>query len=339
MKTTKFAYYLHKYFTVELPGTRGSTPATIDSYRYAFVMFLGFMEEQGVPADRIEITDLTRKNVLGFLDWLQSSRGNSASTRNQRQAAINTFTKYLMYEFPDNLLDYQEILAIPMKASPKKEVSYLKTEGVKLLFDQVDTTTKSGIRDFAILTLFYTTGIRVSELVNIKVRDISLSDPPTLLVYGKGQKSRYVPLVAQAVNAINNHIDSVNVSGNNNLQKWLFENHMNIQLTRQGVNYIINKYADKARCQNPGIIPESVSPHTWRHTAAMELVDSDVALIYIRDLLGHASVRSTEIYIKADEAKKRKAIEAASREIVPPEAAQWEESSSLREWLKHFNRR
>ncbi|MGF7186352.1 site-specific recombinase XerD, partial [Desulfitispora alkaliphila] len=98
MKTTRFARYLNKFFTVHLPNTNGSTPMTIDSYRYAFIQFLGFMEKKGLPADTIEISDLTHRTLLEFLEWLQVHRGNSIATRNQRQAALNSFVSYLMYE-------------------------------------------------------------------------------------------------------------------------------------------------------------------------------------------------------------------------------------------------
>lgn len=339
MKTTKFARYLNKFFSVHLPSTNGYTPMTIDSYRYAFMLFLTFMEESGIPADKIEITDLTRQRVLEYLNWLQSRRGNSVSTRNQRQAVINSFVKYLMYEFPENLAEFQAIRKLPVKKAPQKEISYLKTDGVKLLFDQVDMETRSGLRDYAILTLFYTTGIRVTELISIRVKDVSLLPPATLLVHGKGQKSRFVPLTQEAVAILNKYISGACLVNDEHLNNWLFINHMGGQFTRQGINYIVKKYAGISREISPALMPEDFSSHKLRHTVAMELVDSGVDLIYIRDLLGHVSVSTTEVYAKASTEKKRKAIEAASKEIVPKEDAQWEKSSELKEWLKSFNRR
>jgi len=338
MKTTKFAQYLNKFFTVHLPNTNGYTPSTINSYRYAFILFLTFMEEQNITADKIEITDLTQQNVLKYLDWLQVRRGNSVSTRNQRQAVINSFVKYLMYEFPDYLAEFQTILKLPVKKAPQREISYLKTEGVKLLFDQVDINAKNGLRDYAMLTLFYTTGIRVTELISIRVKDVSLCPPSTLLVHGKGQKSRFVPLTEEAVTILNKYLNAVGLVDDKHLNEWLFINHMEKQFTRQGINYIVSKYAGMSREKSPALIPEKFSPHKLRHTVAMELVDSGVDLIYIRDLFGHVSVTTTEVYAKASTDKKRKAIEAVSKEIVPEESAQWEKNSELKDWLKSFNR-
>jgi len=339
MKTTKFARYLNKFFTVHLPNTNGYTPTTVDSYRYAFILFLTFMEAQNIPADNIEISDLTRQNVLKYLDWLQAQRGNSVSTRNQRQAVVNSFVKFLMYEFPEYLAEFQAILKLPVKKAPQKEISYLKTDGVKLLFDQVDLNRKNGIRDYTILTLFYTTGIRVTELINIRVKDVSLCTPATLLIHGKGQKSRFVPLTSEAVTTLNKYINATNLTNDEHLSDWLFINHMGRQFTRQGINYIVKKYTGMSREVNATLIPEDFSPHKLRHTVAMELVDSGVDLIYIRDLLGHVSVITTEVYAKASTEKKRAAIEAASNEIVPKEVAKWESNSDLKEWLKSFNRR
>jgi site-specific recombinase XerD len=338
MKPTKFAHHLNKFFTVHLPSVGGRTPATVDSYRYAFIMLLAYMEERGVPANSLDICHLTRSNMLGFLGWLQTARGNSTATRNQRQAAINSFVKYLMYEFPDKIADCKMILGIPVKKAPQKEISYLKTDGVKLLFKQIDTSPTNGARDFAMLTLMYTTGLRVSELIGIKVKDVSLSKPPTLLVHGKGQKSRYLPLSCHAVHSLRLHIDRQRLDEDRRLCDWLFTNHMGRQFSRQGINYIVKKYFEMARLENPNIPIDRFSPHKMRHSTAMGLVESGVDLIYIRDLYGHVSVRTTEVYARADAARKREAIEAASKEIVPVEASLWDADDGLKGWLKRFNK-
>lgn len=338
MKTTKFAFYLNKFFTVHLPSSRGSSPATVDSYRYAFIQFVSFMEEGGGLPDRIEIGDLTQQTVLDFLNWLQERKGNSTATRNQRQAALNSFFRYLMHEFPDYLSEVQRILAIPIKRVPEKEISFLKTEGVRLLIEQVDLNKRNGLRDYTMLVLLYTTGIRVSELVNLRVKDVSLQTPATLLVHGKGQKDRYVPLFGSATKVLGDYISQYQLDREHRFSDWLFKNHMNEQLQRQGVNYIIGKYANLARSCYPELIPSDLSPHKIRHTTAMELVDAGVDLIYIRDLLGHVSVKTTEMYAKANSRKKREAIEAASRQITPQEPADWETNVTLKDWLKNFNR-
>ena len=204
--------------------------------------------------------------------------------------------------------------------------------------EQVDTRKADGLRDYVMLMLLYSTGIRVSELTGIRVKDLSLHEPRTLLVHGKGKKSRYIPLMKDSLPIIQDYLKMMGYQSPEKLDEWLFINHMGRQFTRQGVNYIIKKYGAMARESSPDLIPDSLSPHKMRHTAAMELVDSGVDLIYIRDLLGHVSVKTTEIYAQTDAKLKREAIEAASREIVPHEDAKWDSDDDLKSWLKSFNK-
>lgn len=340
MKRTDFAVYLNKYFTDYLPNTCGSTPQTIDSYRYSFILFLTYMQDEyHISADRVDISDLTYENIVSYLSWLQEIRSNGISTRNQRQAALSSFIRFLMYEFPEHLDEYQRILAIPVKKMPQREISYLKTEGVALLISQVDLNRQNGLRDYVILSLLYTTGIRASELIQIRIKDLSLQEPFTLLVHGKGQKSRYIPLMRSTIPFIQKYLVRKRYDRPERLNEWLFRNHMNEPFTRQGINYIVGKYTKMARKIAPDMIPVDFSPHKMRHTTAMGLVESGVDLIYIRDLLGHVSVKTTEVYARADAMHKRQAIEAASKDIVPQEEAEWDNDSNLKDWLKNFNRR
>ena len=123
------------------------------------------------------------------------------------------------------------------------------------------------------------------------------------------------------------------------VEEYLFKNHMNERFTRQGINYVLKKYGAKARNIDASLVPEDLTAHKMRHTTAMELVTSGVDLMYIRDLLGHCSVTTTEVYARTDAKLKRKAIEAASREILPEEEPIWENNTNLKEWLKSFRRR
>lgn len=340
VKQTDFAVFLNRFLTDYLPSKRGCTPKTIDSYRYAFIFLLDYYEERyGITPDRLSLIDFTYEKLSGYFDWLQEAKYASISTRNQRQSAINSFVRFLMYERPEYLNEYQRILGIPIKKVPQKEISYLKTDGVIALMKMVDTSKTNGLRDYVILMLLYSTGIRVSELINLKLRDLSLHTPCTVLVHGKGNKSRYVPLLKDTVPIIQRYLDSSIFAGSTDIHRWLFINHMKKRLTRQGINHIIKKYGDLAREHHPELIPDDLSPHKMRHTAAMELVNSGVDLIYIRDMLGHVSIKTTELYARTDAKLKRAAIEAASREIVPPEEAIWDNDDDLKSWLKKFNTR
>ena len=322
MKQTNFATALNYFLTDYLVNKRGSSSQTIDSYRYTFIFLLDYFKEVlEISAEHINIKDLTYENISYFLDWLEEKKNNKPITRNQRQAAIKNFIHFLSYEYPEYLNEYQKILGIPLKKSPQKEISYLKTDGISVLMHSVDINKTCGLRDYVILMLLCTTGIRVSELINIQVKDISLHKPYTLLVHGKGQKSRYVPVFKDSIAVLQKYLKHMEYLNPSKSEEWLFINHMNRKFTRQGINYIIQKYGKLAHKVSPELVPQNLSPHKLRHTVAMGLVDSGVDLIYIRDLLGHISVRTTEIYARADAKLKRKAIEAASKELTPPEKA------------------
>ena len=339
-RQTDFAISLNKFLTDHLPNKRGSSPKTIDSYRYSFIFLLEYYEEvHGIKPEQLKLSAITYERLSEYYEWLQKTRHSSVSTRNQRQAAINSFIRFVMHERPEYLNECQRILGIPVKKAPHKGISYLKTAGVSALMETVDTSKTNGMRDYVMLMLLYTTGIRVSELIALRIRDVSLQAPYTIIVHGKGNKSRYVPLLKEAVPILQRYLDECSTVRPCDANRWLFMNHMKKQFSRQGISHIIRKYGDLARKNHPELIPEDLSPHKMRHTAAMELVNSGVDLIYIRDMLGHVSVRSTEIYARTDAKLKREAIEAASREIVPPEEAVWDNDKGLKSWLKSFTNR
>lgn len=340
MKSTDFATYLGKYFTKYLPNDRGSSPQTIDSYRIAFVLYLEYIEKENrIKPEKMSIENFTRESITGFLKWLENERKNSIATRNYRLAAMKGFVHFLKYEFPDYMDEYQRILGIPLKKSEQKEISYMKNEGIKLLVNQINVDSTNGLRDYVIILILYTTGVRVSELINIKVKDISLTEPYTIRIHGKGNKGRYVPLMKSVIPHIKKYLSMMHYDDEAKYEEYLFKNHMNTQFTRQGINYVLKKYADRARAIDRLLIPADLTAHKMRHTTAMELLTSGVDLIYIRDLLGHSSVMTTEVYARTDAKLKRKAIEAASKEILPPEEASWDNDVNLKEWLKSFNRR
>jgi len=339
MKRTDFAFYLNKFFVEYMPNVKGLSPRTIDSYRYSFIKYLDFLQKaRSLSAGRVAISDLTSDNVRDFLGWLQDEHHNGASTRNQRQAALNSFVKYLMCEYPDYLNEYQRILAIPVKKTAQPEMAFLKTQGMKLLMEQPDISTPSGLRDYVMLAVMYTTGIRVTELIGIRVKDLSLQEPRSLLVRGKGGRYRYVPILKHTTPVIHRYLSENNYDRPENLSEWLFKNHMGQQFTRQGINYLVAKYTAMAREASHELIPDHFSPHKMRHSTAMSLLEAGVDLIYIRDLLGHVSVKTTEVYARTDAKLKREAIEAASTKIVPKEVATWEGDANLKDWLKNFGK-
>lgn len=336
-KPSDFAKELCRYFKVYLTSQRGCSPETIATYRQAFILFLEFMEKaQGKKPERIEMADFTIGTVNSYLDWLEKEKACSTSTRNLRLAVLRSFASFIRYDYPSHLEECMKVLSIKAKKNAKGDMVYLKLDGVKLLLEQPDLQTQSGRRDYLMMALMYSTGMRVSEVIGIRVKDLALSEPRTLKIYGKGSKVRFVPILKYVVKPLKAYLKETGLDSNDRMNELLFLNHLGTQFTRQGISHIISKYADMARTKEPRLIPESIGCHSIRHSTAMSLVNSGVDLIYIRDLLGHASVQTTEVYARADSEAKRKAIEAVAKDFVPNEHASWETEKSIMKWLQEL---
>jgi len=333
MQPTDFSRYLTNFLTKYLPAERGSSQNTIVAYRDTFVLLINFMESIGTKINKLTVKELSRESILNFLDWIQKERKGSDLTRNARLAAIHSFFKYLQYQHPENLHQYQHILSIPMKKAEQKAMNYLSIEAITLLLQQPDLTTRKGRRDLALLSLMYDTGSRVQEIIDLTPLCVRLDKPATIKVTGKGNKTRIIPMLDGQVNLLKNYMKENKLDVPCANMYPLFFNVRGEKLTRAGINYILEKYADRAAMKNAKIIPKQISCHCLRHSKAMHLLQAGVNLVYIRDILGHVSVTTTEIYARADSRKKREAIEAAYVEIALKETPSWIKNDNLLEWL------
>ncbi len=200
MRPTDFSKSLTDFLTCYLPGERGARKNTIASYKDTFILFLTFLkEEKGIPAERMTLNLVTKEIVVEFLDWVEDKRQCCAATRNVRLAALHSFFKYLQYQNPENLMEWQRILSIPVKKTEKTTIKYLSVEGIRLLLECPDQSTKYGRRDLALLSLMYDSGARVQEIIDLTPSMVRLDPPCTVKLIGKGNKARIVPLLEQQV--------------------------------------------------------------------------------------------------------------------------------------------
>ncbi len=339
MKPTDFAYSLTSYLSKYLPGEVGASSNTIQSYRDTFSILIKYCaSEKNVTAEKLTLHHLDMKLIVNFLNWLEEERKCSISTRNQRLAAIHAFFKYLQLEHPHSLYQYQQILAIPMKKFRKKSVNYLALDAIKNLLDMPNRNTKNGRRDLVLLSLIYDSGARVQEIADARVADVRLHPPATVKLIGKGNKSRIVPLMEPMAKLIGQYLKENKRCFPHCNEYPLFRNNEGNKLTRSGIAYILNKYFIEAKELFPECFPDTISPHILRHSKAMHLLQSGVNLVYIRDLLGHVSVQTTEIYAKADSSMKRKALEKAYSDVVSDEMPEWQQNADLLEWLQNLGR-
>jgi integrase/recombinase XerD len=336
MKTTDFARYLSAFLSTYMPGVRNVSTNTIRSYRDSYRLLLGYCKDQlGIPVERLTLAQLTDRVVLGFLDWLGRERGCSISTRNQRLAAVHAFFRYVMLEEPVLLSSCQRILAIPVAKHEQPAVRYLTPDALRLILEQPDRNTMRGRRDLAILSVLYDTGARVQELVDLRVRDVRLDTPPIISLTGKGRKTRHVPLMQNTTIVLARYMKENRLDREAALDTPLFLNRQSAKFTRAGISYILRKYSECARRLSVSI-PEKITPHVLRHTKAMHLYQSGVAMVYIRDLLGHVDISTTDIYARADTEMKRKALEKAYPEMTSVTLPSWNQNQDLLSWLKNL---
>ena len=341
MKPSDFAYALTKYLSAYLPGQCNASENTVCAYRDTFKLLLRFADTQrGICPERLTLADIDRAFVEDFLLWLETVQGNCVSTRNHRLAGIHAFFRYLQNEKPDMMLHCQQILSIPVKKTVKPTVNYLTADAVKLILAMPDISTVYGMRDLALLSLLYDTGARVSEIIYLKPKDLHLAAPSVVSLLGKGRKSRQCPLSLEITNLLMEYLSVWGLEDSAKSDHPLFVGHNSEKLTRAGVAYILNKYASAAREKDASMIPTIVSPHMFRHSKAMHLLQAGVNLIYIRDWLGHASVKTTEIYARADHKMKRAALQKAASAVMPQydQQSSWSEDVELMKWLNSLGK-
>jgi site-specific recombinase XerD len=332
---TDFAVSLRRFLTSYLAGLRGCSPSTIASYRDTFKLLIAwFRDERSVPPGRLTLDHIDAAAVTAFLGHLTEDRHNSVSTRNQRLAAISSFCMWMQTEDPARMACWQDILAIPAKKQDRPAVAHLTAGQARLLLAQPDRSTRQGRRDATLLATLYDTGARVQELADLAVRDIRLQNPAMVSLTGKGRKTRHVPLDGNTITLLAAYLEEHRLDEPGHDDHPVFFNQHRARLSRGGIAWIIRKY--QAQIPDPLLTGVSISPHTLRHSKAMHLYEAGVPLPYIRDILGHVDLSTTEIYARASTEAKRKALEAAYQDIVTSNLPEWNQDAGLLDWLTNL---
>ncbi|MGH3898395.1 MAG: tyrosine-type recombinase/integrase [Pseudonocardiaceae bacterium] len=307
---TDFALFLRRSLTAHLAGLRGYSTNTIVSYRDAFTLLICyFRDERSIPPDKLTLELIDATAITGFLDWLHTSRHNSASTNNQRLATIDSFFSWIQTQDPARMACCQDILAIPAKKHDRPAVAHLSIEQTHQLLALPDQSTRTGRRDATLLGALYDTAARVQELTDLTVRDIRLDDPTMAALTGKGHKTRHVPIGANTTTLLTAYPTDRHLDSPSHDDHPVFFNQHRTKLSRGGIAWILRKH--QAQATDPSLANTRLSPHILRHSRTMHLYNSGVPLPYIRDILGHVDLSTTEIYPRAPTQTKRKALEAA----------------------------
>jgi integrase/recombinase XerD len=294
-----------------LPGARGYSPHTCESYAHAFRLLFSFAAARlGKRPSQLHLEEIDSGLVLAFLTHIETERGNGPSTRNARLAAVKSFMRYVEFKEPSALAQARQILAIPSKRQDKPLVQHLVMGEIRAVLDAPDASTRLGIRDRAMLHLCFAGALRVSELVALAVDSVALGANPTVSVVGKGRRERCLPLWKETAADLRAWLA---VRGDVGVPE-LFVNARGNPMSRAGFEYVLRKHVEHARTECPSLARRSVSPHQLRHSCALIMLQATRDIRKVALWLGHADVRTTELYLRVDPTEKLEAVEA----VLPP---------------------
>lgn len=293
---------LEEYFTSYLPDVKGVSSNTIKSYQYAFQLLFKYLEsEKGIQPEKISFTILSGDTITDFLLYLEQERNCSIQTRNLRRSAIVSFAKFASKKsFANSLPFYTDVIDLPVKRQPKQlGVKCFTKDEIAILLRLPNTTKLIGQRDVTLLSLLYATGARAQEICDITLSDISFSKPTTMRLHGKGNKSRIVVIPDNCSSILEEYLESRHLNCNNPEAKTihLFSSQTNEHMSIACVEGIVKKYVTQAKKLYPNMFTQkSYSPHSFRHSIAVHMLEAGDSLLAIKAFLGHSCLTTTAVY-------------------------------------------
>jgi integrase/recombinase XerD len=329
---TSLGQLLHSFFADHLIAVKGLRPASVRSYRDTIRLLLLFLAaDKHSKITRLTVGDLTFERIVGFLRHLEHDRGNHIRTRNQRLAAIHALFEYIATRSPEMLMTCQQVAAIPSKRVPPPETRFLERDEVQQLLQGLPSRGRHALRDRALLLFLYNTGARVQEAADLRVEHLDLAEHPTVRLHGKGDKWRTCPLWQQTTRTLEQLLESEHPSPPPPTAAVFTARSQ--PLTRYGIYKIVRRHAADLDDPRTG---RRIGPHTFRHTAAMHLLEAGVEVNVIRGWLGHADLTTTNRYAEINTKAKQQALLLTE----PPGVSEgsrtnpiWRTDETLLNWL------
>ena len=334
MTTTTLGTLVYSFFIDHLAAQKGLRPATIRSYRDTLRLFLAFVAADARrPITQLQVDDLTFERVLAFLQHLESARHNHVPTRNQRLAGLRTLFEYLGRRLPERLHVCERVAAIPTKRTPRPEMRFLDRTEITTLFAQLPRDGLHALRDHALLLTLYNTGARVQEIADLCVEHVSLTAPPHVRLRGKGDKWRTCPLWEETARVLRRLLEDGHVT---DPSAPVFTSASGRPLTRFGIYKRVRHHAAGLESATAARMPaRRITPHVFRHTAAVHLLEAGVEVNVIRGWLGHVGLETTNRY-----AQTTVPINAAAMRLCAPPTTDahvrkpaWRDHPALLAWL------
>ena len=309
MRSNLFAKQLGEYFDTYLPDVNGASKNTIAAYADSFVaLFQFWAEKKNLPHHLVTYKHFTAAMLDEFLLWMRKDRRYSVATIRQRMTAITSFLKYASRREMSALNAFSITSSTKIPKAVQSEFPHFTQEEMALLLSLPDPKKYLGNRDLVFLSLMYDTAARAEEMCKASVCDIKFGTPTKVKLHGKGNKTREVPVSDEAANLLRYHLKEQHLQDKDSRYSPLFLSQSNKRMTTACVRSIVKKYVEMAKSQNTNLFAEDrYSPHSFRHSKAIHMVESGVNLIYIRNFLGHVTVSSTEIYARVGQAAVTKA--------------------------------
>jgi site-specific recombinase XerD len=303
-----FQTLLQKFFLVWLMERKSASPETIKSYRDTFRNYIGYLyDSHGIAPEKMSIESVSAEYIIGFLNHLESARGNSARTLNNRLAAIHSFLHFISFEAPEQVALVRRSLMIPFRKETRCQIDFLTKPEVDAMLAACQINSHIGQRDYVMLLLLYNTGMRVSELTTLKRRDVFIGDSHDgsyVKIMGKGRKQRSVPLWNSTSTYVVDYMEKILETGD----APLLRSRTGGALTRSGIRDSIDRVTREATLAIPSLANKRIGPHTWRHTTALHMLQSGINLSTIAIWLGHESITTTHKYMEVDLEMKRQAL-------------------------------
>jgi integrase/recombinase XerD len=322
---------LHSFFADHLITVKGLRPSSVRSYRDTIRLLLLFVAaDKRSKITRLTVGDLTFERVIGFIRHLEEDRGNHIRTRNQRLAVIHTLFEYIATRSPEMLIVCQRVAVIPAKRVPPPETRFLERDEIQRLLHDLPSRGRLALRDRALMLFLYNTGARVQEAADLRVEHLDLSEHPTVRLHGKGDKWRTCPLWQQTAHTLEQLLQSQPLPARP--QSAVFTARKQ-PLTRYGIYKIVRRHA---ACLDDPRTGRRVSPHTFRHTAAVHLLEAGVEVNVIRGWLGHADLTTTNRYAEINTKAKQEALlrtEPPGLSEGPRTNPIWRTDETLLNWL------
>lgn len=328
---------IFSFFEDHLKCQKGLQPTSLKSYRDAICLLLQFVaKDTHRKITRLTTADLTSERVRRFLNYLEQERGNQAQTRNQRKAAVRTFFEYLASRDPLMIAEAQRVSAIPVKRTSPSETIYLDRDDIKALFEGLPTNGPLALRNHVLLLFLYNTGARVQEVADLRRVNLLFDAAPRAHLHGKGDKWRTCPLWSQTTALLQELL--VQNGQHCSADDHVFFGRSGSPLTRFGIYKIVRHHTAGLRKKKADGSPCPISPHVFRHTTAVHLLEAGVEVNVIRAWLGHVSLETTNRYAEISLRMKMEALKTCEAELNTPVAhhqkCKWRNDSELMKWLQ-----